>query len=46
MIIEEVIKLTKQFPLSYEDVLYCYMSNKCDVDKTKRELEEYVVKGY
>lgn len=46
MIIEEVAKLAEQFPLSYEDVLYCYMHNKKDINKTKKELQEYVIKGY
>lgn len=45
-IINEVMELAKQFPLSYEKVLYCYIDNKKDVEATRKELQKYVVKGH
>lgn len=45
-IINEVMELAKQFPLSYENVLYCYIDNKKDVEATRKELQKYVVKGH
>lgn len=42
----EVMELAKQFPLSYENVLYCYIDNKKDVEATRKELQKYVVKGH
>lgn len=45
-IIKEVYELAKSMPLRYEQVLYCYMENKKDIEATKKELEKYIMGGY
>ncbi|MDD4779137.1 MAG: hypothetical protein PHT02_00840 [Tissierellia bacterium] len=43
---KEVLKLAENVPIDYERVFICYCRNKGNIEATRKELQEYVVKGY
>ena len=44
--LKEVVELAKQYPLRYESVLHCFFDNKQDLEATRNEIENYIIKGY
>lgn len=44
--IPEVMKLTEQYPYSYQNVYYIWLDNNKDIKRTEKELQNIRLKGW